>query len=186
MKTIIQFLYEAGQLKNVPRSGWLTVRAPHESVAEHVFRTAMIAHILAKMAKLGEKEELMLIKAAIYHDLHEARISDLHLITKKYVKSDEKKCEKEQIENLPKEIREDLEACLNLPDKLQVYLKDADKLECAITAKEYLDLGYKTKDWIENTKKLVKSKEAKKLLDELQKESSLKWLSDERKKFSLF
>ena len=181
MGSLIEFLFEMGQLKNAPRSGWWTVRAPKESVAEHTFRTASVAHILAKMAKLSEKEELMLIKAAIYHDLHEARITDLHMIAKKYVKADEKKCEEEQLQNLPKEIKEDIEGCLNLPPKLQIYLKDADKLECALQAKEYLDLGYKTKDWIENTKKIVKSKEAKLLLKKLETESSLKWLSKDRK-----
>ena len=182
MDSIIQFLYEIGQLKNAPRSGWWTVRAPRESVAEHVYRTAIIAQILAKMAKLSEKEELLLVKGALYHDMHEARISDLHLIAKHYVKSDEKQCEKEQIAKLPKEIREDVNKSLNLPEKLQIYLKDADKLECAITAKEYLDLGYKTKDWISNTRKILKSKEAKLLFEKMQTESSLKWLSEERRK----
>lgn len=182
MSSIIQFLYEFGQLKNVPRSGWLTISAPNESVSEHSHRTAAVAHILAKMAKLSEKEELLLIKAAIYHDLHEVRIGDLHIIAKRYTKVDEKKCEAEQIESLPKEIKEDIRECLNLSPKLQMYLKDADKLECAIRAKEYLDLGYKTKDWIENTKKMLKTKEAKYLLNQLQKENSLEWLSKERKK----
>jgi len=182
MEEIVRFLYEAGQLKNVPRSGWLTIRAPNESVAEHSHRTAIVAYILAKMAKLSLQEENAIIKAALIHDLHEARIGDLHIISKRYTELDEKGCEKEQLENLPEEIKDDLQYCMNLPPKLQTYLKDADKLECAIQAKEYLDLGYKSQDWIDNTEKMLKTKEAKLLFEKLIKENSLEWLSEQRKK----
>lgn len=181
-RNILRFLHEAGQLKNVPRSGWNTVKAPHESVAEHSFRTAVVAHIMAKIAGLGKEEELLLIKAAIYHDLHEARVGDLHIISKKYASVDEKKCEQEQVEGLPEDIREDILACLNLPKKLHELLKDADKLECAIQAKEYSDLGYKTKDWIENTKRMLTTNEAKSLVEALSGESSLDWICEQRKK----
>jgi putative hydrolases of HD superfamily len=180
-KEIIRFLFEAGMLKTVDRSGWSTIRAPRESVAEHSHRTAIIAYVLARFSELSKEDELRLIKAALLHDLHETRLGDMHIITKRYVKADEKQVEKDQIENLPKHIREDIEDSLNLDENLKQLLIDADKLECAITAKEYLDLGYKSQDWIENTKKRVQSEVAKKLLVVLEQTDSLHWLSRERR-----
>lgn len=182
-KEIIRFLFESGLLKTVGRSGWDTVRAPKESVAEHTYRTVLVGWALAKIAKLDEKEELLLIKACLFHDVHEARIGDVHKVAKHYVKVDEKKVEKEQREKLPPELKKDVENILdNLSPKLRILARDADLIECALSAKEYLDLGYKTSDWIENTKIMVKSGEAKKLVEIIEKEDSLKWLSDERKK----
>jgi putative hydrolase of HD superfamily len=43
---IVSFAYEAGQLKNLPRSGWLRagIKNP-ESVADHSFRVAVLAYL---------------------------------------------------------------------------------------------------------------------------------------------
>ena len=47
---VAKYFYELGQLKRVKRSGWWLagLRDP-ESVAEHAFRTAAIAYVLAAM-----------------------------------------------------------------------------------------------------------------------------------------
>lgn len=43
--------------------------------------------------------------------------------------------------------------------------KDADYLEQAVTAKEYMDIGYKgCQDWINNIKKAVKTKSAREFI----------------------
>ncbi len=172
---IADFLFEAGQLKNLPRSGWKTIRAPEESVAEHSFRVAILGYVLAKMAKLDAREEALLIKACLFHDLHEARVGDLHRLAKRYAKSDEKKAEREQRKGLAFEA--DMANALDkLPPKLKQYAYEADKIECAITAKEYLDAGYDTKKWIEHTKPVVKSKEGKALLAAIEKSNAHKWM----------
>ncbi|VVB56804.1 HD domain protein [uncultured archaeon] len=180
---IADLLFEAGLLKTVSRTGWETVRAPRESVAEHSFRTAMVGWVLSKMAGLDEKEEALLIKACLFHDLHEARIGDLHRLAKLYGKLDEKKCEKDQREGLPKEMSQDLESCLSsLSPRLRQYAYEADKIECAITAKEYLDAGYRTQKWIEHTQKeAVKSKEGKELLQAILSANSIAWFIDDPK-----
>jgi len=160
---IADFLFEAGQLKDLPRTGWHTIRAPRESVAEHSFRVALLGYVLAKMAKLSDEEEALLVKACLMHELHEARIGDLHRIAKRYGRMDEKKAEREQRKGLMFE--KDMENTLDkLPANLRQYAYEADKIECAITAKEYLDAGYDTKKWIGHTKPVVKSKEGKALL----------------------
>lgn len=172
---IAEFLFEAGQLKSLPRTGWHTIRAPRESVAEHSFRVAMIGYVFAKMAEFGEKEEALLIKACLFHDLHEARVGDLHRIAKRYGKLDEKRAEREQRKGLPFE--NDMAKALDaLPPKLRQYAYEADKIECAITAKEYLEAGFDTKAWIDNTQKLVKTKEGKQLLSAIIVSNPHSWM----------
>ncbi len=134
---IADFLFEAGLLKTTSRTGWETVRAPRESVAEHSWRTAVVGYVLARMAGLSPSDESSLIKACLFHDLHEARIGDLHRLAKLYGKLDEKKCEKEQREGLPAGMKADMAAVLDsLSPRLRQYAYEADKIECAITAKE--------------------------------------------------
>lgn len=178
---IVRFLFEAGMLKTVERTGWSTIRAPRESVAEHSHRTAIVAYMLARLSDLSKEDELKLIKAALFHDLHEARLGDMHIITKRYADSDEKGVERDQRDNLPQMIKEDIEKSLELDEDLRQLLKEADKIECAITAKEYLDLGYKTKDWIDNTKTMIKTEVGKRLMQTIEQTDSLDWLARERK-----
>lgn len=53
-KKIANFLYEAGQLKRVARSGWWTAGIKHpESVAEHSWRSAVLGYLLAKRANMA-------------------------------------------------------------------------------------------------------------------------------------
>lgn len=179
---LADLLYEAGLLKTVSRTGWNTVRAPHESVAEHSFRTAMVGWMLAKMAGLKEQEEASLIKACLFHDLHEARIGDLHRLAKLYGKLDEKKCEADQRDGLPSPMADDLVRTLNLlPPRLKQFAYEADKIECAITAKEYADAGFRTKKWIEHTRPMLKTKEAKELLAAVERTDSISWFIDNPK-----
>ena len=47
MKDIANFLFEMGQLKNIPRSGWLLLGINNpESVADHVCRSTFISFII--------------------------------------------------------------------------------------------------------------------------------------------
>lgn len=180
MKNIINFFFEAGQLKRVKRSGWwlLGINDP-ENVAEHSFRTAIIGYILAKLEKANaDKVALM----CVFNDLHEARINDLHKIGHRYIdfRTAETKAFKEQMENLPVIIKNEL---TNLHNDFQeqkikeaIIARDADLLENAVQAKEYKDIGYKdAQDWINNINKLLKTDSAKKMLEELEKTSSNEW-----------
>ncbi|MEU8660721.1 HD domain-containing protein [Actinoplanes philippinensis] len=77
------FLYEAGALKRTARTGWALARiAGRESVADHSFRTAVIAMILAAMAGADPDRAATL---ALLHDLPEARLGDMHHLTRRYL-----------------------------------------------------------------------------------------------------
>ncbi|MCX8172523.1 MAG: HD domain-containing protein [Archaeoglobaceae archaeon] len=126
MEDIVKFIHEVGSLKLTPRSGWLKIGIENpESVADHSFRTAMIAFLLAK--KSGENLENCLKSAflALIHDLHETRTTDLHRIAKRYVKIDNEKLEDEM-----------MDFSLESLD-VEKYVEDADKLELAFQAVEY-------------------------------------------------
>ncbi|MFC4070539.1 HD domain-containing protein [Actinoplanes subglobosus] len=77
------FLYEAGVLKRTTRTGWALARiANRESVADHSFRTALIAMTLAAMTGADPDRAATL---ALLHDLPEARLGDMHHLTRRYL-----------------------------------------------------------------------------------------------------
>ena len=177
MDNITKYLFESGELKRVKRSGWWTAKIKDpESVAEHSFRTAVVAFILAKMEKMDEKK---LCCAALFHDMHETRTLDLHKIHARYAKLPEdtkKKVVEDQLMNLPEDIKKGIEEVYSLDEKEKILLKDADLLECAFQAKEYLEIGYKDcENWINNIEKLLKTESAKKLLAVLKTMDSKDW-----------
>lgn len=66
LKEIINYLFLIGKLKWLKRSGWLERKTPDpESVAEHIFRVAMICFIVAPLLKLNREK---LVTMALFHD----------------------------------------------------------------------------------------------------------------------
>lgn len=181
MQNIIKYLFEAGALKRVKRSGWWIAKIKDpESVAEHTFRAAIIAFILAKLEGENDQQANKLATAAVLHDMHETRILDLNKITARYItnqKTASKKVEEDQIESLPKNIQDSLKNLIfNLNKKELTILKDADLLECALQAKEYIEIGYTDcEDWLANAEKRLKTKSAQALLQKIKKMDSKEW-----------
>lgn len=169
MDGIAKYVFEAGMLKRLARSGWWAEGVKHpESVADHSFRAGVIAFILAKMEKMDDAAANRLCTAAVFHDMHEARLSDLNKITARYITVDEKlerRVEGDQAEVLPAEVRSAVLGALRLSAKEKALLKDADYLECAFQAKEYADTGHRgAATWITTIAGRLKTKSAKALL----------------------
>lgn len=180
MKDILNLIFEFGQLKRTKRSGWWDagVKDP-ESVADHIARTCFIGHILSKLENVNSEKVILMI---LSHDLPEARTNDQGKVAARYIdlKSSEKGAFKDQIKNLPKNIQNTLSTLHREFEegktKEAIVAKDADYLECAIQAKEYLDIGYKkTEDWIDNVGKYLKTKSAKEIFKLIKKSDSLGW-----------
>jgi putative hydrolases of HD superfamily len=177
--SIVNFVFELGQLKRVKRSGWwlIGVKDP-ESVAEHSFRAAAIGYVLAKMEN-SDADKVM--RMCLFNDLHEARLNDLHKVGHRYIdfKSAEKTAFDEQISILPDNIRDGLKGIIddlqNDKTKEGIIARDADLLECAFQAKEYFDLGYDTTNWIDNVRKNLRTRSAKSLLKEMENHNSTSW-----------
>ncbi len=171
---LLNYLFEVGQLKFVKHTGWWLagVKDP-ESVAEHSFRAAVIAYILACKENVQNPEKVAV--AVLFHDVHESRLGDRHKIASNYAKISkevETKVEKEQCDLL-EECGEKVFALLENGGDIA---KDADYLEQAITAKEYFDIGYKGAwNWIERVSQVLQTKTARELCELLKKTDSNEW-----------
>ncbi len=153
-KKIARFLYETGQLRRVDRSGWWVAGVTQpESVAEHSFRTAVLGGFLAKI--IGADREKV-FAMALYHDIPEARINDLHKVAQRYFDctAANVKASREQADSLPPDLGGEMaELALELMEEKTLeaqIVADADHLECLLTAKEYLEMGVPVADWITN------------------------------------
>ncbi len=147
-------IHLAGLLKKFPRSGWYVVGVNRpERIADHVFRTMVIADILSQMEGYSREEEVL---RAMLHDLPEALTGDLHKLAKLHVQVNEKALwDFIGLEN---------------PGSSPV-LKDADKLELFVTAVELESVGVKGLEWWKEIArsglKLESSKEIAEALDGL-------------------
>lgn len=76
MEEILNFFIEIGKLKKMPRRGWVInqIKNP-ESIAEHIFRAAIMGWILGGMKGSISVEKL--IKIALVHDLCEIYAGDV-------------------------------------------------------------------------------------------------------------
>lgn len=75
MRGIIDFARAVGKLKRLSRTGWLEVGVEKpESVAEHSYRTAVIAMVLADLRGLDAEKTM---RMALLHDLAEAETGDM-------------------------------------------------------------------------------------------------------------
>ncbi|MFC1666572.1 HD family hydrolase [Candidatus Omnitrophota bacterium] len=146
-KKLVNFICEAGMLKRVRRSGWWVLGVKDtETVAEHSFRCAVIGYIIACREKASSYKVLLM---TLFNDIHEARISDLHKMSQRYIEllKAEDKAFKEQIDSLPVGIKGELSGMhkeyRKQDTKEAIIARDADILECLIQAREYQGHGFK-------------------------------------------
>lgn len=164
---VAAFCYEVGYLKQAPRSGWLRarVRAP-ESVAEHSHRTAVLAYLIAHLEGADAERACTL---AAWHDVPETRTTDLDSIAKRHVSAeDPTETAKLQTTGFPdslgQAVREIIGEVEAKASRESICAKDADKLECLITAREYQTEGYTDLEpWVENMAASMRTETGKQL-----------------------
>ncbi len=176
MRDMVNFLFEVGILKKIPRSGYRFLGTGSESVAEHSFRVAVIAYVLAKNELQADIQKVVLM--SLFHDLHEARTGDHNYVNKQYVMVNEDKAVRDLAQKVPggEEIvsliqefnsRETLEARLS---------QDADQLDFILELKRQQDLGNKSAaQWIEHSVKRLLTDTGKKLAGSIIKTDSSDW-----------
>jgi putative hydrolase of HD superfamily len=174
------FVYEVGYLKRVPRTGWAVagVAGPTESVAEHSFRTSVLAHLIATAEGAnGERAALL----GLYHDLAETRIGDIPHLGRRYLTAAEPA-------GIVKDQTADIDDRLSTPVldavaefEAQVTLearcaRDADKLECLFQAREYQAMGAADiETWIETSVAALGSEAARLLAEEAKETPPGSW-----------
>jgi putative hydrolase of HD superfamily len=185
-----KYLYEIGQLKRVKRSGWwIAGIADPESVAEHSFRTAVIAYLLAEME--GANQETAAVMA-LFHDVGEARTNDLHRVARRYVdwENVDKKVVEDQSKRLPENIGKKIMALHSEYEEAfspeARIARDADLLECLIQAREYQAAGcYDVSDWISNARAALLTDSAKKIAEACMETDPREWWQGLKKKSSV-
>lgn len=145
---IITFAYEAGQLKRLPRAGWLLAGvASPESVADHSFRVAVLAYAIAAQEGADPERAACL---GLFHDFPETRISDVPSVGRPYVQTaDPNTVIADQAAALPAGLARHItgliaehEAARQPDATLEARCsRDADKLDCLIQALEYQAQG---------------------------------------------
>ncbi|MBW2411713.1 MAG: HD domain-containing protein [Deltaproteobacteria bacterium] len=142
MKNIINLLFEANILKEIPRSGYQFLGAGKESIAEHTFTTVMIAFVMSKIET--DVDALKLISMCLVHDLPEARTGDLNTVHKQYVTANESQAVRDTVKDLPFGASiADLIQEFNAGQTREAQLAhDADQLALTVDLKSLVDIGY--------------------------------------------
>lgn len=100
------------------------------------------------IAHLEKADAAKVMAMALFNDLHESRINDLHKMGHYYIdfKKAEKKVFKDQLRGLDAPVRKELEGLRAEYEaqktKESLVARDADILECLLQAKEYFDHGH--------------------------------------------
>lgn len=163
-KAVVNFLFEVGILSKTPRSGFHFLGSGQQSVSEHANRTVYIGFVLSKLE--GKVDASKVMQMCLFHDLAEARTSDLNYVHQKYTISDEHKAIEDLIITLPfgDEMHKILKEYKERKSKESILAKDADNIEWLLSLKEQVDIGNKRAEtWIPSTVKRLKTKVAKDL-----------------------
>ncbi|UCF07590.1 MAG: HD domain-containing protein [Thermoplasmata archaeon] len=157
---LVHFFQRAGQLKNIKRAGWVRAGiAEPESVADHCFRTALMAMVLGDLLDVDSGK---LVKMALLHDVAEIVAGDI-TPHDGIAREDKSSLEREGLEELLQHIPwageyiglwQEYEEQRSVEAEL---VKNIDKLEMALQAMEYqhrypdLDLS----EFIEEAKNFI-------------------------------
>ncbi|MFJ3085334.1 HD family hydrolase [Streptomyces sp. NPDC086838] len=180
LSAVGRFLFEAGTLKHTRRTGWWMagVRDP-ESVAEHSWRTSLIASLIAKLEGADPAKAALL---AVWHDTQETRTGDVNYVGKKYAPAgDPQAVTADQTEGMPETLAsaiQDVVAEYEAKESPEaICARDADKLECLLQGIEYKAQGYENAQrWIDNSRARLVTETGQRLAAELLDQDSLDWL----------
>jgi putative hydrolase of HD superfamily len=179
-QTITAFLYEMGQLKRYPRTGWLTAGvARPESVADHCWRASVIATAIAAVEGADPQRAAFL---ALWHDSQETRTTDLSHLTRKYVTpATNAEVTSAQVATLPGALGDLISAAVAEYEARQTpearCARDADKIELLLQAREYTDQGHPgLRPFIDSALSALHTATARELAAEVLRQGFLDWV----------
>ncbi|MDP3997261.1 MAG: HD domain-containing protein [bacterium] len=176
MQPIADFLFEVGMLSHTPRSGFHFLGSGQQSVSEHVLRVIYAGYVLAIQEKVADPSKVM--KMCLFHDLAEARTSDLNYVHQKYADKSEERALKDLTDtvNFGQDILDTVKEYEDRTTKEAIIAKDADNIEWILSLKEQIDIGNpRAKTWIGSAMKRLKTKSARKLAAKIIKTNSDHW-----------
>lgn len=175
IERIVDFLFEAGTLRHTPRSGYIFLGTGSEDVAQHSFRVAVMSFVLAKMAGADPYRAAIL---GLFHDMHEARTSDLNYMNQRYVQKDERRAQLDAVDGtgLEEDVMgayEEFEARETPEARLA---KDADQLDLLFNLKVELDKGNQfAQDWIDAALGRLQTPQAQAVAEQMLKTDHNRW-----------
>lgn len=136
----IDFLYEVGTLRHIDRAWRQFGGLPFANVAEHSYRTTIIAMLIA--VREGARVDRV-VQMALIHDLPESRIGDANYVQKMYRVEEVAGAMREIAEGTTLgEYIEALHEEMKRGDTLEARIvKDADNLDCDFELREMRDAG---------------------------------------------
>jgi putative hydrolase of HD superfamily len=180
MNNDINFLFELGTMRNVPRAWRQHFGLDCASVHEHTYRVVWLALMLARMEK--NVDENKIIKMAMVHDISEIRTSDLGYIQKVYTKANDDQAAHDSLADtifadFYTDIFQEYEKRESLEAKI---VKDADNLDIDLELKELEERGSLLPAKLQDFRKLVRNEKlytesAKKVWDEIQSTDVSDW-----------
>ncbi|XP_027998648.1 5'-deoxynucleotidase HDDC2 isoform X2 [Eptesicus fuscus] len=153
-RDLLQFLRLVGQLKRVPRTGWVyrNVERP-ESVSDHMYRMAVMA-LVTKDDRLNKDR---CVRLALVHDMAECIVGDIA-----------------PADNIPKEEKHRREEEYETQSSAEAkFVKQLDQCEMILQASEYEDLESKPgrlQDFYDSTAGKFRHPEIVQLVSELEAE----------------
>jgi putative hydrolase of HD superfamily len=183
MKGLARFLFEAGMLKKMRRTGYPFLGSGGESVADHCFRAALMGYMLALTQEGVDAPRVALL--LLHHDLAETRTNDLNYVHKRYAKTDEAKALADQLKDLPapaadqaRELIAEFQAGQTPEARLA---HDADQLDLLVELKEQDDLGNPyAKHWIQYALKRLRTGAGQELARAVLQTDWTDWWFDKR------
>lgn len=176
----IEFLYEMGALRYIPRQWKRFANADFANLAEHHFRTMWTALIIAKYEKADVNKVL---KMTLVHDIAESRTGDADYLARQYVTRDEELGIKDILAKTILEKTEFMDLWHELVELKTLeakIVKDADYLDIDFELNEQDVRGFKLKyawktqrAWV--SKNRLKTKTGKKLLEKMNKSDPNAW-----------
>jgi len=176
MKAVIDLLFQARTLKEIPRSGFHYLGSGRESVAEHSFLTAFIAYVMAVLDP--EVDGRRLLSLCLLHDITEARIGDLNSVNKKYVSADETKALSDTVRSLPfgAEVAGLVEEFHEGRTREAALARDADQLSLLLELKTQADLGFSPPhQWIPHVRERIRTEMGKALAAQILERGWNQW-----------
>lgn len=188
----VDMLYELGTLRNIDRT-WKQFHIYDASnVAEHSLMVQVVAILIAKMEGISDiaiigKIALM----ALSHDFGESRTGDTQLVSREYVKKDDKGAindmfEGTELKDLVLPLWEENELRESIESKI---VKDADNLCVDLDLREMELRGMKHIETFGETRKFVYenklyTKSAKELWEEIYATSPADWIMRAKNRFN--
>lgn len=176
----IDFMYEIGSLRHVPRGWRQHLGFDVASDLEHTFRLIWLALLISRMERQGD--ENVIIKMALVHDVPETRTSDHSYVQKVYVTADEERAANDMFKDTAFGDLRGVLSKYELRDSIEAKIvKDADNLDVDLELKEIEELGSQLpKKWEKFNRRMVRDEKlytesAKKIWDEIQISDPSNW-----------